>query len=123
MRTEFQPRRMKKSCSWIVAAAAQQHEGILMPLNLHTWASLVAPLVKKPPAMQETWVQSPGWEDSLDKGKATHSTFWPGEFHGVYRPCSFPGGSDGKVSACNSGDLGSIPGSGRYPGEGNGNPA
>ena len=34
----------------------------------------------------------------------------------------FPGGSDGKVSACNVGDLGSIPGLGRSPGEGNGNP-
>ena len=34
----------------------------------------------------------------------------------------FAGGSDGKESACNSGDLGSIPGLGRFPGEGNGNP-
>ena len=34
----------------------------------------------------------------------------------------FPGGSDGKASACNAGDPGSIPGSGRSPGEGNGNP-
>ena len=34
----------------------------------------------------------------------------------------FPGGSDGKASACNVGDLGSIPGLGRSPGEGNGNP-
>ena len=34
----------------------------------------------------------------------------------------FPGGSDGKASACNTGDPGSIPGSGRYYGEGNGNP-
>ena len=34
----------------------------------------------------------------------------------------FPGGSDGKVSAYNAGDLGSIPGSGRSPGEGNDNP-
>ena len=34
----------------------------------------------------------------------------------------FPGGSDGKESACNAGDLGSIPGLGRSPGEGNGNP-
>ena len=33
-----------------------------------------------------------------------------------------PGGSDGKASACNVGDLCSIPGSGRSPGEGNGNP-
>ena len=32
------------------------------------------------------------------------------------------GGSDGKVSACNAGNLGLIPGSGRSPGEGNGNP-
>ena len=34
----------------------------------------------------------------------------------------FPGGSDGKESACNAGDVGSIPGSERFPGEGNGNP-
>ena len=34
----------------------------------------------------------------------------------------FPGGLDGKASACNAGDLGSIPGSGRSSGEGNGNP-
>ena len=34
----------------------------------------------------------------------------------------FPGGSDGKEPACNRGDLGLIPGLGRYPGEGNGHP-
>ena len=34
----------------------------------------------------------------------------------------FPGGAEVKAPACNVGDLGSIPGSGRYPGEGNGNP-
>ena len=34
----------------------------------------------------------------------------------------FPGGSDGEESACNSGDLGLVPGLGRSPGEGNGNP-
>ena len=34
----------------------------------------------------------------------------------------FPGGSGGKASACNAGDPGSIPGLGRSPGEGNGNP-
>ena len=37
-------------------------------------------------------------------------------------PWGFPGGSEVKVYACNSGDLGSIPGSGRSPGKGNGNP-
>ena len=35
-------------------------------------ASLVAQLLKNLPAMQETWVQSLGWEDHLEKGKATH---------------------------------------------------
>ena len=34
----------------------------------------------------------------------------------------FPGGSDGRESACNVRELGSVPGSGRSPGEGNGNP-
>ena len=38
------------------------------------WASLVAQLVKNLPAMWETWVQSLGWEDPLEKGKATHSS-------------------------------------------------
>ena len=37
-------------------------------------ASLVAQLVKNPPAMTETWVQSLGWEDHLEKGKVTHSS-------------------------------------------------
>ena len=37
-------------------------------------ASLVAQLVKNLPAMQETWVQSLGWEDPLEKGKATPSS-------------------------------------------------
>ena len=38
------------------------------------WASLIAQLVKNPPALQETWVESLGWEDPLEKGKATHSS-------------------------------------------------
>ena len=37
-------------------------------------ASLLAQLVKNPPAMWQTWVQSLGWEDPLDKGTATHSS-------------------------------------------------
>ena len=41
---------------------------------MHIWASLVAQLVKNPPAMWETWVQSLGWEDALEKGKSTHSS-------------------------------------------------
>ena len=41
---------------------------------------------------------------------------------GICIPSSFPGGSEDKASACNAGDPGSIPGLGRSPGEGNGNP-
>ena len=52
-------------------------------------ASLVAQLVKNPPAMQETWVWSLGWKDPLEKGKATHSSIlawripWGCIIHGV----------------------------------------
>ena len=48
-------------------------EGIGYPLQ-YSWASLVAQLVKNQPAMQKTWVRSLGWEDHLEKGKATHSS-------------------------------------------------
>ena len=48
-------------------------EGIGYPLQ-YSWASLVAQLVKNPPAMQETWVRSLHWEDPLEKGKATYSS-------------------------------------------------
>ena len=48
-------------------------EGKGDPLQ-YSWASLVAQLVRNPPAMQEIWVQSLGWEDPLEKGKATHSS-------------------------------------------------
>ena len=41
---------------------------------LYSWASLVAQLVKNLPTMWETWVQSLGWEDPLQKGTATHSS-------------------------------------------------
>ena len=55
---------------------------IFPPLTQFTWPflllftlySLVAQLVKNLPAVRETWVQSLGWEDPLEKGKATHSS-------------------------------------------------
>ena len=47
-------------------------EGKGDPLQ-YSWAFLVAQWVKNPPAMQETWVRSLGWEDPLEKGMATHS--------------------------------------------------
>ena len=49
---------------------SQKESGLNERLSLF----LVAQLVKNPPAMQETWVQSLGWEDPLEKGKATHSS-------------------------------------------------
>ena len=60
-------------------------EGIGHPLQ-YSWASLVAQLVKNPPAMQETWVWSLVCEDILEEGKATHSSILAWEFHGLDRP-------------------------------------
>ena len=48
-------------------------EVIDYPLQ-YSWASLVAQLIKNPPAMQETCVRSLGWEDPLEEGMATHSS-------------------------------------------------
>ena len=48
-------------------------EALGYPLQ-YSWASLVAQTVKNPPAMQETWVQSLGWEDLLEEGMAAHSS-------------------------------------------------
>ena len=48
-------------------------EGISYPFQ-YSWVSLVAQLVKNLPGMPETWVQSLGWEDPLEKGKSTHSS-------------------------------------------------
>ena len=58
-------------------------ERIGYPLQ-YSWASLVAELVKNPPAMRETWLQSLGWEDSLEKGTATYSSILVWKFHGLY---------------------------------------
>ena len=48
-------------------------EGIGYPLQ-NSWASLVAQLVKNPPATWDAWVGSLGWKGPLEKGKATHSS-------------------------------------------------
>ena len=48
-------------------------EGVGYPLQ-YSWTSLVAQLVKNLLTVQETWVRSLGWEDPLEKGKATHSS-------------------------------------------------
>ena len=58
---------------WIPGSGRSAGEGIGYPPQ-YSWASLVTQLVKNPPAVQETWVQSPDWENPLEKGKATHSS-------------------------------------------------
>ena len=52
-------------------------QGVGYPLQ-YSWASLVAQTVKNPPAMQENWVRSLGWEDPLEEGIATHSSVLAG---------------------------------------------
>ena len=59
--------------SLIPGSGRSPGEGIGYPLQ-YSWASLVAQLVKNLPATWETWVRSLGWEDPLEKGKATHSS-------------------------------------------------
>ena len=60
-------------------------ERIGYPLR-YSWASFVAQLVKNPPAMQETWVWSLGWEDPLEKGKATHPSILAWRIPWLYSP-------------------------------------
>ena len=94
----------------------------------------MAQLVKNLPAIRETWVGKILWR----RERLPALVFSSGEFHGLYNPwgCKeldtperlsfslwgFPCNSVGKESACSAGDLGLIPGLGRSPGEGNGNP-
>ena len=58
-------------------------EGKGCPLQPFPWASLVAQMVKNPPAMRETWVQSLGWKDPLEKGKAAHCSIAVAEASGL----------------------------------------
>ena len=56
---------------WIPRSGKPAGEGTGYPPQ-YSWAPLVAHLENDPPAMWETWVRSLGWEDPLEKGKATH---------------------------------------------------
>ena len=80
---------------------------IYIYIYIHTLASLIAQLVKNPPALQETPIWFLGQEDPLEKGRLPTPVF-----------LGFPYGSAGKKSTCNAGDLGLILGLGRSPGEG-----
>ena len=57
----------------IPGSGSSPGEGIGYPLQ-HSWASLVAQLVKNPPAMWETWGRSLDWENTLEEDMATHSS-------------------------------------------------
>ena len=59
--------------SLIPGSGRSPGEGIGYPLQ-YSWVSPMAQLVKNPPAMWETWIWYLGWEDPLEKGKATHSS-------------------------------------------------
>ena len=59
--------------SSIPGSGRSAREGIGYPFQ-YSWASPVAQLVQNLPAMRETWVQSLGWEDPLEKGNATHAS-------------------------------------------------
>ena len=78
---------------WISGLGRSSGGGHGNPLQ-YSWASLVAQMVKNPPAMWETWVQSMGWEDPLEEGMVTHSNIrawripmnrgaWQAAVHGV----------------------------------------
>ena len=56
--------------SLIPGSGRSTGEGMGYPLQ-YSWVSLVAQMVKNPPAMRETWVQSLGWGNPLEKGKTT----------------------------------------------------
>ena len=74
----------------ITGSGRSPGEGIGYPFQ-YSWASLVAQMVKNQPIMQETWVQSLGWEDPLGKETATHLSIlawmdrgdWQATVHGV----------------------------------------
>ena len=73
---------------------------------------------------RKTALSSLEWVAMLSSKDLPHPGIEPASpaLAGGSLPLGFPGGTDGKASTCNAGDLGSSPGSGRSPGEGNGNP-
>ena len=68
--------------SLILGSGRSAGEGIDYPLQ-YAWASLVAQLIKNPPAMLETWVWSLGWKDPWRRERLPTPVFCPGEVHGL----------------------------------------
>ena len=60
--------------TWPKSLSYDNHPGQLFILSTPEMTSLVTEMGKYLTAMQETWVQSLGWKDSLEKGKAAHSS-------------------------------------------------
>ena len=86
--------RLVKAMVFLVVPTERRHfhfslscirEGNGNPLQ-YSWGSLVAQLVKNPPALWEIWIQSLRWEDPLEKGMATHSSISPSICHEVMGP-------------------------------------
>ena len=71
--------------SLIPGSGTSTEEEIGYPLQ-YCWASLVAQLIKNLPAKRETWVQSLGWEDPLEKGIATDSSILAWKFPWTEEP-------------------------------------
>ena len=74
---------------WIPGLGRPTGEGIGYRLQ-YSWASLVSQLVKNPPAVRETWVQSLCWEDPLEEGMATHSSILAWRIPGTEEPGGLP---------------------------------
>ena len=140
---EIKPVNPEGNQPWIFIGRtdAEAEAPILWPLDAKSW------LIGKDPDAGEHWRQeekemTDRWHHWLN-GHEFKQTLGDGEGHGSLEWCSpwgckesdnelesnnsmcrqiFPGGSDGKESTCNAGDLDLIHGLGRSPGEGNGNP-
>ena len=77
---------MRNCCAFHIILLFTQNCLKIRSMYRCIWASLVAQLVKNPPAMWETCVRSLGWEDALEKGKATHSSILAWRIPWMYRP-------------------------------------
>ena len=114
---EITPVNPKGNQPWIFIGRtdAEAEALILWPSDAKSW------LIGKDPGAGKDWRQKEKGE-AEDELVREHHRLNGHEFRQTLEDSGFLGGSGGKVSACSAGDPGSIPGLGRSPGEGNGNP-
>ena len=125
MRSEWSPQRFRGKTAMTMEAETQR------------WKGCISKPKPTKGRHQQLWAERGTWNraslttqgrnpacDPLTTARLSCRTVWPSHSRRLKPPrwSDFPGGSDGKVSAYNAGDLGSIPGLGRSPGEGHGNP-